>query len=275
MKRRSRPTARMRLRDCCTRSSRTRPCSGARRRVDVLFVEQGARHLRGQGDFVSTRSRTRRSNWDGRFLVEMLDRCSTPPDSKVTRFAEILERGTDATAGLHEMIERSMHSPRELIRLLSAVVREHEERQRDIDRPTPSMMLPSQTASIGTASTPCLRRTQRPTLTQVYRLGGPFLNSTFRRRLASARRPPGSAFGIGATLASLLRAAIGRWAARKSPLSSTPYHRSTPSPRHRTEARPENQLDLSLDLAGKRHGSIQQCGVDAGRTRFASRFLAR
>lgn len=66
--------------------------------------------------------------WDQRFLSEMLDkRLEYFSDGKVLRFAGLCQASVDSDAMLREIIRCSMNSPRELVRLLDTVVREHEE----------------------------------------------------------------------------------------------------------------------------------------------------
>lgn len=70
--------------------------------------------------------------WPEAFLRSLVDRrLAHFSDGKTKTFEQICEEGTDAGAALSEIILLCMRSPRELIRVLDTVVREHDESRSD------------------------------------------------------------------------------------------------------------------------------------------------
>lgn len=66
--------------------------------------------------------------WPEAFLLSLIDRrLAHFSDGKIDSFDQLCERGTDAAAALAEVVQLCMRSPRELIRVLDTVVREHDE----------------------------------------------------------------------------------------------------------------------------------------------------
>jgi hypothetical protein len=66
--------------------------------------------------------------WPEAFLRSLVDRrLAHFSGDSVTAFGQLCESGTDAAAALAEIIQLCMRSPRELIRVLDTVIREHDE----------------------------------------------------------------------------------------------------------------------------------------------------